>query len=379
MPAPTPDRRPRLLLLTADYPPDPGGVQLLAQRLVQQMDAFDTRVATLRARSGGHLDAAQEAPVLRVPAPGGSGLARAAALNAASLAQAVRHRPEVTLAVHLLASPAAALVQRATGAPTVQYFHAKEVGDKPRLAAFAARRARVVIAVSRYSAELVRATGAEPRRLELIPPGVDLPPSPPGPRDEVPTMLTVSRLRDAYKGHDVLIRGLARVRAAVPSLQWIVIGEGELRPRLEALAREEGVADAIRFLGAVSDEERDRWLARAWLLAMPSRLPEGGGAGEGFGIVYLEAGARGRPVVAGNVGGALDAVLDGETGLLVDPADPVAVADAVIRLLTDPELAARLGANAVAHARRLAWPQTAARVQGLLLEVLAERARPGGR
>ncbi len=82
--------------------------------------------------------------------------------------------------------------------------------------------------------------------------------------------------------------------------------------------------DAIRFLGSVSDEERNLWLRRAHLLAMPSRLPAGGFAGEGFGIAYLEAGAYGKPVVAGNVGGALDSVSDGESGLLVDPTDPVA-------------------------------------------------------
>ena len=83
--------------------------------------------------------------------------------------------------------------------------------------------------------------------------------------------------------------------------------------------------------------------ARAQLLAMPSRLPAGGFAGEGFGIVYLEAGAYGKPVVAGNVGGALDAVRDGETGLLVDPLDPLAVAEAIATLLSDRELAGRLG------------------------------------
>ena len=101
----------------------------------------------------------------------------------------------------------------------------------------------------------------------------------------------------------------------------------------------------MRFLGAVSDAERDTWLRRADLLAMPSRLPGAGRAGEGFGIVYLEAGAYGKPVVAGNVGGALDAVRDGETGLLVDPADAHAVAEAIARLLLDPDLARRLGAG----------------------------------
>ena len=84
---------------------------------------------------------------------------------------------------------------------------------------------------------------------------------------------------------------------------------------------------------------------------MPSRLPAGGFAGEGFGIVYLEAGAYGKPVVAGNVGGAVDAVLDGETGLLVDPTDALEVADAITRLLLDEQLATRLGGAGADRAR----------------------------
>ena len=278
----------------------------------------------------------------------------------------------MTLSVHIVTSPAAALIHRATGAPTVQYFHAKEIGAKPRLAAFAARHARATIAVSDYTARLVAATGATPAALSLIPPGVDLPAVAEPLPEPRPTLLTIARLEDRYKGHDVIIRALPLIRAAVPDAQWVVIGDGPLRSGLERLAAAHGVADAIRFLGAVDDEERNAWLRRAHALAMPSRLPDGGFAGEGFGIVYLEAGAYGKPVLAGNVAGALDAVADGETGLLVDPADHLAVAAAATRLLRDRELAARLGAAGAARARELAWPRIcrarrsgAARARGL--------------
>ena len=108
---------------------------------------------------------------------------------------------------------------------------------------------------------------------------------------------------------------------------------------------------------------------------MPSRLPALGG-GEGFGIVYLEAGARGLPVVAGNVGGALDAVVDGETGVLVEPTDPTAVAKAAVELLRSPERAARMGHNAAARAERFAWPVIARRVEDLVLAVANQP--PGG-
>ncbi|HWX73716.1 MAG TPA: glycosyltransferase, partial [Solirubrobacteraceae bacterium] len=151
---------------------------------------------------------------------------------------------------------------------------------------------------------------------------------------------------------------------------------------LEALARSRGLGEAARFLGALGDTQRDEWLDRCELVAMPSRLPEGGGAGEGFGIAYLEAAAHARPVVAGRVGGAPDAVLDGETGLLVDPTDAEAVAEAIARLVRDRELSRRLGAAAAERAREFAWPLIAARVEALLFELLAaaaHAARDGGR
>jgi phosphatidylinositol alpha-1,6-mannosyltransferase len=177
----------------------------------------------------------------------------------------------------------------------------------------------------------------------------------------------VARLEDRYKGHDVITRAMPLVRAQVPDAQWVVIGNGPLRSGLERLATAQGVEDAVHFLGAVSDEERNAWLRRASLLAMPSRLPDGGFAGEGFGIVYLEAGAYGKPVLAGNVGGALDAVVDGETGLLVDPRNHVAVAAAATRLLRDGELAQRLGTAGAKRAKSFAWPVICRRVEEVLL------------
>jgi phosphatidyl-myo-inositol dimannoside synthase len=200
--------------------------------------------------------------------------------------------------------------------------------------------------------------------------GTDIPDDPaPQPVDR-PTILTIARIEERYKGHDVMVRALALVLAKVPDAQWVVIGDGSLRPSLEQLARSYGVSDSIRFLGAVSDDQRNAWLARAQLLAMPSRLPAGEFAGEGFGIVYLEAAAYGKPVVAGNVGGAIDAVLDGETGLLVDPLDPLAVAEAITRLLQDDELARRLGGAGQARAQQYAWPKVVERVEALLLAQL---------
>lgn len=395
----SPAARPRLLVLTPDFPPGPGGVQALTERLAAALTGFEVRVVTLDAPGGAAFDAAGGLDVRRVRGCSLPGPGRWLGLNAVAVAQARRFRPAAILSMHIVVSPAAALARRALGVPSVQYFHANEIPDKPALSRFAARHADATIAVSSYTAELLAAHGARPRELRVVPPGVDVPaaadepgvPSPAGAQlgaeataghggagltadDARPTVLTIARLRDAYKGHDVLLRALALVRAEIPQARVAVIGDGPRRAPLEALARELGLdARAALFLGAVGDAQRDAWLERADVFAMPSRRPEDGRAGEGFGIVYLEAAAHGVPVVAGACGGALDAVADGETGLLVDPTDARAVADALTALLRDPERAHALGAAGRERALQFAWPRVAARVEALLHELMARR------
>jgi phosphatidyl-myo-inositol dimannoside synthase len=369
--------RPRLLLITPDFPPARGGIQVLAHRLAVGLKGFETKVLTLGSPNARRYDATSGVATRRVPVGHQLGTARNAALNACALLEAGRFRPEVTLSAHIVTSPAAAVVRQLLGAPTIQYFYANEIPNRPRLAAFAARRANRMIAISSYTASLIAALGVPPGGVSLIPPGVDLPADPRPEAAGRPTILTIARMQDRYKGHDVLIEALARVRAQVPDVEWAVIGDGPLRVELESLTRSRGVADAVRFLGSISDEQREAWLRRADLFAMPSRLPGRGLAGEGFGIVYLEAAAYGKPVLAGNVAGAVDAVADGESGLLVDPTDPGAVASAITRLLRDPELARALGAAAAERARRFAWPVICERVEAVMFAALG--ASPAGR
>jgi phosphatidylinositol alpha-1,6-mannosyltransferase len=358
------------LIVTPDFPPAAGGIQVVVHRLAAGIKGFETRVVTPDAPGATSFDSESGLDVRRVR--GGARLrgGRNAVLNAAALSEALRFRPAVTLSAHIVASPAASAIRSALGARTVQYFHAEEIGAKPRLAAFAVRHADVSIAVSSYTAGLIAAAGAVPERIRVIPNGTDIPSGPTLEPTDRPTFLTIARIEERYKGHDVMVRALPLVLAKVPDARWVVVGDGSLRSGLEALAHSYGVADSISFLGAVSDEQRNSWLRRTRLLAMPSRLPAGGFAGEGFGIVYLEAGAYGKPVVAGNVAGAVDAVLDGETGLLVDPTDSFAVADAITRLLLDEQLASRLGRAGAERARRFAWPIIVERVERVLLELL---------
>ena len=360
----------RVLMITPDFPPAPGGIQRLAHRLATNLSAVSSRVLTIDAAGARQWDAEQDLDVHRVAAGRAHRLA-IVRLDATAVLEARRFRPDLVLAMHIVAAPAAAAIRRALTVPVVTYLHAKEVAASPRLARFAIRHSDRIVAVSHYTSTLAAAGGADLDRVTVIPPGVDWHEPPTEQRLSTPTIVTVARIEDSYKGHDVMVRALPLVRARVPDARWAIVGDGALRTGIERLAEVQGVRDAISLHGAVSDQRRDQLLNRAHVFAMPSRLPPDGG-GEGFGIVYLEAGVHGLPVIAGRVGGALDAVVDGTTGLLVDPADHGAVAQALSRLLIDRRSAARMGAAGSEHARGFAWPKIAGRVQELLAET-AER------
>ncbi|HYL05662.1 MAG TPA: glycosyltransferase family 4 protein [Thermoanaerobaculia bacterium] len=161
-------------------------------------------------------------------------------------------------------------------------------------------------------------------------------------------LLTVGRMAatERYKGHDQLLQALQRLPAVVPRPpapastipppRLVIAGDGDDRPRLEALAASVGLAGGVLFTGFVSEATLAQLYARAAVFAMPSR-------GEGFGLVYLEAMRAARPCVAARASAAAEIVVDGETGLLVDPLDPDAIALALGRLLASPELARAMG------------------------------------
>jgi phosphatidylinositol alpha-1,6-mannosyltransferase len=311
-------------------------------------------------------DAAQAVAVRRVRLAAGQRRARMAALAAGAVAAAVRFAPDVVLIGHVAAAPAAIILRHALRIPVVTYVHAEEFRVQPRLCALTLRHSDDVIAVSRHSQRMAMAAGAPPGRVHLVHHGVDLPAEAEFTAPEAPTVITVARMQDPHKGHDVMLEAMALVRDRVPDARWVVLGDGPLRRGYERDARRLGLDTAVSFQGAVPDHERDAWLRRAHVFAMPTRVPVGGLGGEGFGIVYLEAAAYGLPVVAANAGGALDAVDAGQTGVLVDPSDHRQVADALIGLLGDLAAARAMGRRGAEWATRFPWQATADRVADVL-------------
>jgi phosphatidyl-myo-inositol dimannoside synthase len=349
----------RVLALTPDFPPDRGGIQTLVAGLVA--NAIDT---SWRVVAFGDLPS--DGGTRRVSRTGRSHVLDVARLNAAALDAAREARPDVVVSAHVVTSPAARVIGRTLRIPIVQYLHGVEAQARPRLCAFAARSADAVIAVSRHTASLARQAGAREAAIHTIPPGVDVPENVLRRPGSTRTLVTVSQLAYRYKGHDVIARALPLVAAKVPDVRWVVVGDGPLRGFVQELVSSYGVADRLVMTGTVSDTARDTILDEAHIFCMPSRVPASGVGGEGFGIAYLEASARGLPVVAARSGGTVDAVIDGETGLLVEPLDHLGLADAVSGLLLESGRAERMGAAGRERAREFAWPRIVAHVDEVL-------------
>jgi len=343
-----------------------GGIQLLLARLVEHSD-WETSVVCLDNPGAEAVDHDFAADVVRVPQLANHRLS-VLRLAQQTLRESRRRHPDAVVCGHLVLGPAALLAVRGSSRASVQYLYAKEIGTRPKLTRAVLPRMDASIAISDYTREVAIAGGGPAERVHVITPGGDAPgvvrDRPITERE--PIVVTVARLEDRYKGFDVLLRAFPLVRAQVPDARWVVVGKGRLRQELETTANEWGFGEHIEFTGAVDDATRDGILERAAVFAMPSRVPAGGHGGEGFGIVYLEASAAGLPVVAGAEGGATSAVIDGVTGLLTNPRDHVAVAESIVRILRDPELAGRLGAAGREHQRSMTWERMAREVDAVV-------------
>lgn len=299
----------------------------------------------------------------------GARLGRAAFTVAAWRAAAAR--PALVFCGHLHLAPVAALAARRAVAPWWLQLHGIEAWPRPdRLRHAAAARAGLVVAVSRCTRGRALAWwDGDPWRARVLPNTVD-PIFAPGARDAAlaarlgldagPVLLTVGRLAagEAYKGHDRILRALPTLVARWPGLRYAIAGDGDDRPRLEALARQLGVAARVRFLGAVAHADLPALYRLADAFAMPS-------TGEGFGIAFLEAMASGVPALGLAGDGSADALGDGGLGLVVPEAS---LADGLARLLEGAAPQGAVLADAVQA--RFGRAAHAARVRILLDEAL---------
>jgi len=239
-----------------------------------------------------------------------------------------------------------------------------------------------IISVSHYTRTLIGNAGTSLPRIEVLHPGVDLREfSPKGPNQRLvkelslegkKVILTVSRLVER-KGQDVLIRAFALVRQQVPEVVLLIVGTGPYEPSLRKLVWELQLESQVRMLGELENNFLSQYYNLCEVFALISRESENDV--EGFGLVYLEAGACGKPVVAGRSGGVPEAVVDGVTGLLVNPLSEEETAAAIIHLLTHPQLARTLGKNARHRLeQQFQWELRAQRLRKILHSLSEEVA-----
>jgi phosphatidylinositol alpha-1,6-mannosyltransferase len=353
----------RHLLVTNDFPPKIGGIQSYLWELWRRLPPDSFVVYCTPHRGATEFDREQPFRVIRSPEP--------VLLPYPWLARRVdRLADEVGASLVLLdpAVPLGAIGPRLRH-PYGVVLHGAEVTVPARLPGLrrvlrrVLRGSRLVVAAGSYPA--VEATRLAGRSLPVVvvPPGVDVerfrPLSPAEiararadlelPADR-PLVLAVSRLVPR-KGFDTVLRAAARARAAVPDLVVAIAGAGRDRARLERMATELGVPTV--FLGRVPDAVLPALFGCADVFAMLCRVRWGGLEQEGFGIVFVEAGAAGVAQLAGASGGAAEAVEDGVTGFVIDPAtDAQQVSTALVSLLTDAALRERMGSEARARAVR---------------------------
>ena len=280
-----------------------------------------------------------------------------------------REKPDI-IHVHwpvphaMVALPAAWILR----IPVVTHFYLAELLLRRKFPfvtpflSLAVRMSREVVAISRFTADQVRSIRETP--ITIIPYGGASSPhdeaSAPPPAGR-PIVLFVGRHVER-KGIPVLIEAMSRLRH---DAELVICGHGDQTPALKELASRSAAAERIRFPGRVDAEELSQLYARCTVFCLPSIIDSRGDT-EGLGTVPLEAYAHGRPVVCSRVGGIPDVVIEGETGFLVPPGDPAALADALDRLLGDADLAARMGeAGRRLVLGRFSWPSLAREIEAV--------------
>lgn len=371
----------RLLVLTELFMPTKGGTAVWAAEVYRRLGGKEIHIVTAAVPGAAEFDAAHRNTVhrldlKRVPWLKPESLVMYWRFFARSLRLAVTHRFDAIHAFRALPEGLVAwLVARLTFHSVVLYAHGEELttwgrGGKYKAMRFALRHADHVIANSAFTCEELIRMGVHKQRIVLISPGVDIERFRPGlncedlkqsiglmPGEKL--ILSVGRLQ-RRKGFDMVIRSLPALQGLGLNVRYALIGIGEDQGYLAGLANELGVADRVHLLGHVPSDDLPRWYNACDVFVMPNR--EIDGDTEGFGMVFIEAAACAKPTIAGKAGGTGAAVMDGKTGIRVEGGLLPDVAAALAAMLSEPELAGRMGKEAFARVHSdFSWEHVAQR------------------
>jgi phosphatidylinositol alpha-1,6-mannosyltransferase len=272
----------------------------------------------------------------------------------------LRERPAIVHAGDLFPPGVIAMtLKKIFGIPYVVYCHGEEIPQidqfryQPRVRNRIYLNADAVIAASEFTRQNLRHLGIKDECIHKITPGVnssifrsrtcgDSLRKKYGLEGKV-VILTVARLVPR-KGHRAALQAFAKICRGIPEAKYLIVGTGPEEPLVRKLVQELGIGDRVTFAGYVASDQLPEVYNMCDIMLMPNRQEENGDV-EGFGIVFLEANAAGMPVIGGRSGGAIEAIVDGATGFLVDPDSPAEIAGILRRLLLDRELRKKLGAS----------------------------------
>jgi len=379
----------KTLLVTFDYPPMVGGIANMLESLWQRAGHRGSLILAPSAPGASEVDAQHPARTFRFPVVGGSGLIATAVNTLSCLAWfvflAVRHRPELIIAGQIRrAGPLAHLWSVVTRRPFALWVYGGETSPEFTASRWTTRymhrmlrAARYVFTISPYTTHLMTEFGLPEERVVETALGVreDLRPMPKDPEyvtrlglEGRLVFLTVARLIER-KGVDIMLKALAGVDDRLPPWHYLVVSDGPYRQALEKLSRGLSLQEMVTFTGYVEDHELPIYYNLCDVFAMPNReVVSNTGSSlsvEGFGMVFIDAAACGKPVVAGRSGGAVGAVDEGVNGLLVEPGDVESLQHAILRL-TDAGLRGEMGRAGVAFASRFRWDEAAQRLRPYL-------------
>ncbi|MBU1264810.1 MAG: glycosyltransferase family 4 protein [Gammaproteobacteria bacterium] len=376
----------RLLVLTELFLPTKGGTAVWAAEVYKRLGGKEIHIVTADVPGAAEVDAAHPNTIhrlnlKRIPWLRPESLAMYARFFFKSLALALTHRFDAIHAFRALPEGLVAwAVARLTFRPVVIYAHGEELttwgrGGKFKAMRFALRHADRVVANSEHTRDTLLEMGVDPARITVIYPGVDVSVFRPGlditglreslgihPDEKL--VFSVGRL-SRRKGFDQMIRAVAHLHAEGIPLRYVIAGIGEDADYLDGLIAEHNAQGIIHRIGAVSEADLPRWMNACDVFAMPNR--DINGDNEGFGMVFIEAAACGKPSLAGEAGGTGSAVLHEQTGLRVDGNSAYAIANSLGALLEDAAMCQRLADHAYARVQeRFAWNQVSQATEKLI-------------
>jgi len=376
----------RLLVLTELFLPTKGGTAVWAAEVYKRLGGKEIHIVTADVPGAAEVDATHPNAIhrlnlKRVPWLRPESLAMYARFFFKSFTLALTHSFDAIHAFRALPEGLVAwTVARLTFRPVVIYAHGEELttwgrGGKFKAMRFALRHANRVVANSEHTRDTLLDMGVDPARITIIYPGVDVSVFRPGLdttglreslgiRPDEKLVFSVGRL-SRRKGFDQMIRAVAHLHAEGIPLRYVIAGIGEDADYLDGLIAEHNVQGIVHRIGAVSELDLPRWMNACDVFAMPNRDIDGDN--EGFGMVFIEAAACGKPSLAGEAGGTGSAVLHEQTGLRVDGNSAYAIANSLGVLLEDIAMYQRLADHAYARVQeRFTWKEVSQSTEKLI-------------